>query len=558
MGGQNRLLGILLGVLAVLVLIVGGLTYVATQADDEGGSGPTGVSSDNGSGGGGSGGDAPSTASGRLRLASNDPVTLDPHLSTDALSAQYVVEIFGGLVTITPDLEIALDLAESVDVSDDGRLYTFRLRDDIFFHSGRRVTAEDVQWSLERASSPELASPVATAYLGDIEGQRERFFGLAESISGIQVVDDRTIVFTLDQPKPYFLAKLTYPTAFVVDRQQVEGNPRNWTRQPNGTGPFQLTEWRLGERITLKANPRYHFGEPQLSEVVYLLSGGSVLTRFENDEVDVAGISVNDIDRARDPNSDLNALYSQWDEFSIFYIAFNTAVPPFDDVHVRRAMAMAIDRNKIAEVTFNNMIVPATGILPPQLPGFTPGDKTFPFDPAAAREELALSSYAQAGEFPPITMTEVGGGANAGIDTQAFVEQWRTELGLEVEIRQTDFGTFLSDQDEGRLQMFNGGWIMDYPDPEDILDLKFHSSSQLNDIGYKNDTVDDFLERARVELDSENRLDLYRQAEEAIIQDVAWLPLYFSRSHIVVADRVNGWFDPPMVIPRLRFVSVEE
>jgi oligopeptide transport system substrate-binding protein len=179
MGGQNRLLGILLGVLAVLVLIVGGLTYVATQADDEGGSGPTGVSSDNGSGGGGSGGDAPSTASGRLRLASNDPVTLDPHLSTDALSAQYVVEIFGGLVTITPDLEIALDLAESVDVSDDGRLYTFRLRDDIFFHSGRRVTAEDVQWSLERASSPELASPVATAYLGDIEGQRERFFGLA-------------------------------------------------------------------------------------------------------------------------------------------------------------------------------------------------------------------------------------------------------------------------------------------------------------------------------------------------------------------------------------------
>jgi oligopeptide transport system substrate-binding protein len=555
MGGQNRLLGILLGVLAVLVLIVGGLTFVATQGDDDGGSdAPTGVSS----GDGGGGGDAPSTATGRLRLASQDPITLDPHLSTDALSAQYVVEIFGGLVTITPDLEIALDLAESVDVSDDGRVYTFRLRDDIFFHSGRRVTAEDVQWSIERASSPELASPVAIAYLGDIEGQRERFFGLAEDISGIEVVDDRTIVFTLDQPKPYFLAKLSYPTAFVVDRQQVEGNPRNWTRRPNGTGPFELTEWRLGERITLKANPRYHFGEPQLSEVVYLLSGGSVLTRFENDEVDVAGISVNDIDRARDPSSDLNPLYSQWDEFSIFYIAFNTDVPPFDDVHVRRAMAMAIDRNKIAEVTFNNMIVPATGILPPQLPGFTPGDKTFPFDPDAARDELALSSYAQDGEFPPITLTEVGGGANAGIDTQAFVEQWRTELGLEVEIRQTDFGTFLADADAGRLQMFNGGWIMDYPDPEDILDLKFHSSSQLNDIGYENDAVDELLEDARIERDAETRLDLYRQAEEAIIEDVAWLPLYFSRSHIVVSERVDGWFDPPMVIPRLRFVSVEE
>lgn len=554
MGGQNRLLGILLGVLAVLVLIVGGLTFVATQGDDDGGSSsPTGVSSADGGGG-----NVPSSATGRLRLASNDPITLDPHLSTDALSAQYVVEIFGGLVTITPDLEIALDLADSVDVSDDGRVYTFRLRDDIFFHSGRRVTAEDVQWSIERASSPELASPVATAYLGDIVGQRERFFGLAETISGIEVVDERTIVFTLDEPKPYFLAKLTYPTAFVVDRQQVENNPRNWTRRPNGTGPFQLTEWRLGERITLEANPRYHLGEPQLSEVVYLLSGGSVLTRFENEEVDVAGISVNDIDRARDPSSDLNALYSQWDEFSIFYIAFNTDVPPFDDVHVRRAMAMAIDRNKIAEVTFNNMIAPATGILPPQLPGFTPGDKTFPFDPDAARAELALSSYAQAGEFPTITLTEVGGGANAGIDTQAFVEQWRSELGLDVEIRQTDFGTFLADADAGRLQMFNGGWIMDYPDPEDILDLKFHSASQLNDIGYENDEVDELLERARVERDAEARLELYRQAEAAIIEDVAWLPLYFSRSHIVVSERVNGWFDPPMVIPRLRFVSVEE
>ncbi len=557
MGGQNRLLGMLLGVVAVLVLVIGGLTFITTQGGDDetGGGGASSVSSGVD---GGDSDDVVSSASGRLRLASGDPITLDPHISTDALSAQYIVEVFGGLVTITPDLEIALDLAASVDISEDARTYTFTLRDDIFFHSGRRVTAEDVQWSLERASSPELASPVATAYLGDIEGQRERFFGLADDISGIEVIDDRTIVFTLDQPKPYFLAKLTYPTAFVVDRQQVEASPRNWTRRPNGTGPFQLTEWRLGERITLEANPRYHLGEPQLSEVVYLLSGGSVLTRFENGEVDVANVSVNDIDRARDTSSDLNPLYSQWDEFSIFYIAFNTAVPPFDDVHIRRALALSIDRQKIAEVTFNNMIVPATGILPPQLPGFTPGDKTFPFDPERAREELALSSYGSAENVPLIQLTEVGGGANPGVDTQAFVEQWRTELGLEVEIRQTDFGTFLSDANAGRLQMFNGGWIMDYPDPEDILDLKFHSSSQLNDIGYDNPEVDALLEAARTEQDAPARLDLYREAELAIIDDVAWLPLYFSRSHIVVNSDVKGWFDPPMVIPRLRFVSIDD
>ena len=124
--------------------------------------------------------------------------------------------------------------------------------------------------------------------------------------------------------------------------------------------------------------------------------------------------------------------------------------------------------------------------------------------------------------------------------------------------RQTDFATFLADQDQGRLQAFNAGWIMDYADPEDILDLKFHSASALNDVKYANSDVDALLEGARTELDPVARLALYQQAEETIVQDAAWVPLYFLQAHVVVAERVTGWFEPPMVIPRLRFVSVEE
>jgi oligopeptide transport system substrate-binding protein len=266
---------------------------------------------------------------------------------------------------------------------------------------------------------------------------------------------------------------------------------------------------------------------------------------------------VNDIDRARDPNSYLGPLYTAFPQFTISYIAFNTTVPPFDDPDVRRALALSIDRKKIAEVTFNNMLSPATGILPPQLPGYTPGDKTFPFDPDAARAALAASSYGSAENLPPIVLTEVGGGAAARVDTQAFLEQWRNELGINVEIRQTDFATFLDDQDAGRLQMFNAGWIMDYPDPEDILDLKFHSASSLNDVGYSNPAVDALLEEARVERDPAIRNDLYRQAEQLIIDDVAWIPLYFSQSHVVVNAAVSGWFEPPMVIPRLRFIEID-
>ena len=559
---QNRLIAIMLGVVALLLLLIGGTSAVLLLSgggDDEGSR--SGVTT-------GEQSEVDSVDdSSRLRLANADPITMDPHLAGDALSAEYIVEIFGGLFTISPppELNVIPDLAEDFPtISDDGLTYTFTLRPDARFHNGRPVTAEDVQWSLERASSPvplgaSGPSTTALAYLGDIVGVREHFFGLADEITGVRVVDERTLEMTLREPLPpaLFLAKLTYPTAFVIDRQQVERNPRNWTRQPNGTGPYKLREWRLSERIMLEANDRYHLGAPHVQQVLYLLSGGSSLTRFENGELDVAGISLADVERARDPNSDLNPLYTVYPQFTISYVAFNNNVPPFDDPNVRRALALAIDRKKVAEVTFNNMLMPATGILPPQLPGFTPEDKTLQFDPDAARAALAASTYGSAANLPPIVLTEVGGGAEAGIDTQAFLEQWRTELGIEVEIRQTDFATFLADSDAGRLQMYNAGWILDYPDAEDILDLKFHSQSSLNDIGYANEELDALLDRARVERDPELRIKLYQQAERLIVDDVAWIPLYFSQSHVVVNEAVEGWFEPPMVIPRLRFIRVD-
>ena len=249
---SNKLISILIIVLAVLVIVVGGLSASLLLSGESEKSVDTGITTsiqtniDN------------NLSAGQLRLSGSDPVTLDPHLATDAGSAEYIVEIYSGLVTISPDLELTLDLSSSVDISDDGAIYTFILRDDVFFHSGRRVTAEDVNWSIKRALSRELQSTVSLAYLGDILGAREYFFGLADDIAGLELIDDKTIQFTLDSPKPFFLAKLTYPCAFVVDRQQIEVNERNWTRKPNGTGPYKLKEWRLSEQINLYAHDRYH------------------------------------------------------------------------------------------------------------------------------------------------------------------------------------------------------------------------------------------------------------------------------------------------------------
>lgn len=544
---QNRLLAVLLGVLAALVLVVGGLSAVLLlggKGEDSGGNGTTTAGGKTTGGG---------DAKGVLRLPGTDPVTLDPHIAGDATSAEYIVEIFGGLVTLSPKLDIEMDLAEKLDISPDGKQYTFTLRQDAVFHSGRKVTTTDIKYSIERASSKELSSPTAIAYLGDILGVREHFAGIAKDVKGVEVIDDRHVRITIDAAKPYFLAKLTYPTAFVVDKSQIESNPRNWSRKPNGTGPYKLAEWRLGERIVLEANPKFHLGAPKLKETNYLLSGGSALTRFENNELDVANISLNDIDRARDTKSDLNKVYKTSPQFSIAYVAFNTSVPPFDDVAVRRAMGLAIDRKRVAEVTFKNMLQPATGILMPQMPGYVPEDKTLQYNVEAAKAELAKSKYA--GKMPPIEITEVGAGAEAGVDTQAFLEMWK-QIGLNISIRQTDFATFLADQDAGRLQAFNAGWIMDYPDPEDILDVKFHSGSPLNDVGYKNPEVDKLLDAARIEANAGRRLDIYRQVEKKIVDDAAWLPLYFSQTHVVVKESVKNWFEPPMVVPRLRFVEL--
>jgi len=528
--------------IAVFVLACGG--------DDDNAGGTSGQEGESGS--------APA-ASADLRLPGADPITLDPALAGDAGSATYIVEIFGGLVTLDRNLKVVPDIAESWTVSPDGTVYTFKLRRNAQFHDGRPVTAADFKYSLDRtAKLGQTASATADAYLGDIVGARDVTRGRADSISGVKVIDDSTLEITIDAPKAYFLAKLTYPTAFVVDKQQVESNPRNWTRKPNGTGPYKMAEWRLNERIILQANERYHLGAPSVKRVLYILAGGSTLTQYENDELDLAGISVNDIERVSSPRDPLNAEYKNGPELSISYIGFNTKVPPFDDPKVRQAFAMSIDREQIARVVLKNMLPVANSIMMPGLPGYNANAKALPYNPERAKQLLAESKYKDARGLGQITITEIGGGAQAGVTTQAILEMWRTNLGVEVAISQSEPASFFDDLDRGRLQMFDIGWIMDYPDPEDIIDLLFYSRSRQNNTGYSNPQVDALIEQARVEQDVTKRLQLYQQAEQLIIQDAPWIPLFFGRSHFVVKPYVKGFEPLPSVIPMLRYLTVDK
>ncbi len=563
---MNRLVGFVLAVVVVLVLAIGAISalVIVRGGGEEGQQQAQGTKAATAEGGGGTGGGS----AGELRLPGSDPITLDPALVGDAASATYIVEIFGGLVTIDPKLNILPDIARELPTRENGGIvnnpdgtvaYTFHLRDDVVFHNtSRLVTAGDFKYSMERALDPHTASTVAEAYLGDIVGAKDMARGRADEVRGIEVVDDFTLKLTIDAPKPYFLAKLTYPTAFVVDRQQVEANPRNWSRKPNGTGPYKMREWRLGERITLEANDRYHLGKPSVQTVTFLLAGGSVLTMYENNEIDVAGVGVTDIDRVQDPTSDLNAEYMTGDTLSISYIGFNTGVEPFNDPKVRQAFAHAIDREKIARVVLKDMLIVAQGVMMSGLPGHNPESKALSFDPELAQQLLKESKYGGSDGLPSVTITEVGGGANVGFDTQAMVEMWKQNLGVDVQIEQTEAATFFEDLDSGRLQMFVTGWIMDYPDPEDVLDVHFYSQSRLNNTRYSNPALDALLEQARTEQDVNRRMSLYQQAEQIVIEDAVWVPLYNGRDHALVKPYVKGFEFPPMVIPHLRYVTIEQ
>jgi oligopeptide transport system substrate-binding protein len=495
-----------------------------------------------------------------LRIGA-DPPTLDPHLTSDADSAVYAVEIFGGLMTIDQYLAIVGDLAESWDFSPDGAEITFHLRPGATFHNGKVVTARDIKWSLERAADPATESFNAAHFLNDIVGVQEKLEGAATEISGVQVIDDRTLTITTDALKPYFLSKLTYPVSFVLDQQNVESGP-NWILQPNGTGPFRLAEYTPGEVLRLTRFEDYHLGPAKIDEVEFLLSGGNSMLMYENDEIHITGIPLTLLPGVQDPSNPLsNDIVAAPPQFDVVYFGFNTTEPPFDDVKVRQAFNYAIDRQTLATVLLQDLVVPAAGILPPGFPGFNPDLKGYEFDPVKAIQLFQESKYGSGREIPRITLTLPGSfGAAISPTTEAFLAMWQETLGVEIGILQTEWAIFLEDLHQNRFQMFGGfGWIADYPDPENFLDVLFHSKSTNNQSQYSNGQVDLLLERARVEQDEQARFDLYHQAEKIIVDDAPWVPLWHSNGgSVLIKPYVNDYFLFPLVIPKYRYIYFTE
>lgn len=484
-----------------------------------------------------------------------EPKDLDPARTTGSAS-DYTGHAFSGLVRLSPQLQIEPDLAESWQVSPDGMEYTFTLRPGLSFQSGKPLTAQDVKYSWERAADPKTNSTTAATYLGDIEGFKDKLAGDSEEVTGIQVIDDRTLRVRLDGPKPYFLAKLTYPSGFVVNQENVEADPESWMFQPDASGPFGLKEYIQDEALVYERNPAY-YAPASLPYVIYLLNrAGTSISYFEGGDIDIAPLGNEAAKRVLSPDDPLHDQLQTTTSLCNFMVQLNNSLPPMDDINVRKALALAVDKDQMLKLITEGMDNRSDSLLPPAMPGFSANLPKIRFDAQAARQALQASKYGVS--LPTITINASGYIGYENPVVSALVDMWRNNLGIQVEVRYLEPVDFSATARKQHDQMVMYGWCADYPDPENFLDVLYHSDSDFNVSGYANAQVDALLEQARTEVDPANRIALYQQAEKLLLEDGAAIPLWNSVLYELVSPRLDGYALTPMSVPFVQRVKFKD
>jgi oligopeptide transport system substrate-binding protein len=492
-----------------------------------------------------------------LNLWDSGPLTLDPAISSEMSSHIYVMQVFSGLVKFDSHLKPVPDIAESWDVSADGKTYTFKLRKDAKFHDGRAVTASDLKYSFERACLPATGSQTASTYLSDIMGVKDVLSGKTKDLDGVRVIDTSTLKITIDAPKAYFLSKMAYPTAFVIDRKNVESGA-NWWHKPNGTGPYKLTTFAEDSLIVLQPN-QYFYGTKATATVAFHILAGIPMSLYETGKIDVVDIYKTYIDRAQDPAGPFADQLHIFPEFSLQYIGFNTSKPPFDDPLVRQAFCYAVDKEHIIKLIQKDMVTKAEGIIPVDMPGYNKDIKGLDFDAANAKALLAKSKYGSAANLPPITLTTAGfGGVDVDDYLGAIIQDWKHNLGANVTVRLLEPSAFHYNLQEEVDEMYALGWIADYPDPQNFLDTLFYTGGEYNDSHYSNKELDKLLDKASVEKDYATRMGIYQQAEQIVVDQAPLMPLWFGRNYLVISPEVHDYNIDPLGVPRLNLVTVDK
>ena len=499
---------------------------------------------------------SPALAENTLRISyPEDPKTADVQMTTDSYTLP--LNIFDRLVeseTTGPGQSALVPgLAESWEVSPDGLTYTFHLREGVKFHDGAVLTADDVVYTFDRMLNP-ATKALNTDILTFIAGSQERMDGKADSVSGLKAVDDRTVQITLTQPYAAFLALLASPGASIYERAFTEKAGDQFGLTPettNGTGPFILTDYTLNDSETLEANENYWRGRPKLDKLLIRVVSDSETLRmlFESDEIDVFDLDYAPTQTPYFFGSD------QWKDqvrsgprVGIYYYNINQAKKPFDDVRVRQAFQMAIDRQTILDKNFYGRGKLEDGVMPRGLACYTPATP-IEYNPAKAKELLAEAGYPDGVD---INLQQVSSWSSKWSDMNQIIQAQVAEAGFKANIVTTDEAAFLAARKVGEAENYTQVWSADFNDPDNFF-YTFFSESGTKTRGYNNNDPEVFaaIEKARGMTDQEARCKLYQDLTAQIVgKDAAWVPLFSLDHNYVVQPRVknfvvpwNGWSD---------------
>ena len=455
--------------------------------------------------------------------------------------------IFDRLVDVEVDADgnskIVPSLAESWDISDDGLEYTFHLRQGVKFHNGNDFTAEDVAYTFHRMLTVE--GGVNTEFIDQIKGADELLAGETDTLEGVEVVDDYTIKVTLKEPFAGFLASISSPGVSIYDSEATEAAGDQFGMDPAvtvGTGPFEFSSWSFNNQLVLTRNEDYWKGASELPGVVIKIIPDTETQSmmFESGELDIL-----DLDYAADSADRFTETYPdqivQGPRVGIVYFTMNFNKEPFQDVRVRKAVQMSIDRQAILDALYGGRGQVEQGIFPHGLIGFNPDQEEIKYDPEAAKALLAEAGYADGFDM------EIAADSSAS-DTMTMaleiVSDQLAEVGINAEIKNYDESTWLETRKSGELGSFMSTWSADYNDPDNFIYTFFgnEEKTRIRSINYPDTEVMERVAKARTLVNEDERLAEYKALEEKLIhEDAAWVPM-FSRLHLfAVSKRVQGF-----------------
>lgn len=454
-----------------------------------------------------------------------EPLSYD--ISIALYEAQGAVPLFERLTMLNEDLELVPAAATRWEASKDGRQWTFHLRPGAKWSDGRPVTAHDFAYTFRRFLDPKEASPYAFFYY-EIKGARAFNQGRTDDPNtvGVRAVDDLTFVVETEQPCAYLPYIVAFSGSGPVPRWQVEKYGRKWS-EPGAfvsNSSYVLTEWQKGRQATLSLNPRYngpHKG--YIEKIIQLFSTGATGTApFENNEVDWLQVFVTDLPYIENHPVLKNQLV-RYAFPDTWYLFFQTRQPPFDDLRVRQAISHAIDREAICRVALRNTAVPAYSMLPPKFPGSS-GEALKPvqaYDPLLAKRLLAEAGYPNGAGFPRVDFWIGKASTAQNIVAQAVQAMLGSNLGITLNIQASEDKVYRDNLYKWNIPMGLGGFNADYPDPNNLLAMVWRSQPR----GYgrhdwQNPAFDRLVDEAAFELNHETRMQMYRDAERVLVEDV--------------------------------------